>query len=95
MGVGSSRQRAEANGDEAEDIAEDVIAEELHDDNRRIRRHLLSDEAGARANDNGNILRHILFIYHFWNLLILFISLCSLLSNTLRHFIIHVYYRYR
>ena len=55
MGLGSSRQRGAFNGEvEAEDAAEDVIAEELHDDNnRRIRRHLLSDEGDSRGNDNG------------------------------------------
>ena len=55
MGLSSSRPQEALNREEVvEDIAEDMIAEELQDENNhRIQRHLLGNDDDNNSNDNG------------------------------------------
>ena len=55
MGLSSSRHQEAPNREEVvEDIAEDMIAEELQDgNNHRIQRHLLGNDDDNNSNDNG------------------------------------------
>ena len=52
MGIASSRQR-EQNNQELEVNDNQVINERSAEDDRRQRRHLLSDEDNRGANDDG------------------------------------------
>ena len=52
MGIASSRQR-EQNNQDVEVNDNQVINERSAEDDRRQRRHLLSDEDNRRANDDG------------------------------------------